>query len=112
MNKIFNPCQPIKNAADVSTLQDWLANAYTYMAMVDYPYETNFLTHMPGYPVDFACQAFANVTVNSSSEDIFSALLKAANIFYDYDNKTNCSQVNSSDSAGNIDGDGIILATL
>ena len=74
--------------------------------MVNYPYETSFLTHMPGYPVNFACQAFSGLDVNASDEQILSAMVKAANIYYDYDNTTTCNQVNSSDSAGNIDGSG------
>eukprot|EP00331_Platyophrya_macrostoma_P031616 CAMPEP_0176458116 /NCGR_PEP_ID=MMETSP0127-20121128/32391_1 /TAXON_ID=938130 /ORGANISM="Platyophrya macrostoma, Strain WH" /LENGTH=507 /DNA_ID=CAMNT_0017848603 /DNA_START=77 /DNA_END=1601 /DNA_ORIENTATION=+ len=106
INKVVNPCDEIKDAAGITILQDWLSNAYVYMAMVQYPYETNFLTHMPGNPVNFACQAFAGLAPYNSDEEVYSAMVRAAKIYYDYDNITTCNKVNNSDSAGNIDGAG------
>lgn len=32
-------------------LQEWLESAYSYVAMVDYPIPTNFMTPLPAYPI-------------------------------------------------------------
>lgn len=32
-------------------LSDWLDSAYSYLAMVDYPYSSNFLMPLPAYPI-------------------------------------------------------------
>lgn len=32
-------------------LQGWLESAYSYVAMVDYPIPTNFMTPLPAYPI-------------------------------------------------------------
>lgn len=32
-------------------LSDWLDSAYSYLAMVDYPYASNFLMPLPAYPI-------------------------------------------------------------
>jgi len=36
-------------------------NGYSYMAMTDYPYPSNFLENMPGYPVMETRYSFANL---------------------------------------------------
>ena len=61
--------------------------------MVDYPYPTSFLTPMPGSPVDFSCQAFIGLDETASDEVLFTALFKAAMIFYNYENSTQCNEV-------------------
>jgi lysosomal Pro-X carboxypeptidase len=63
------------------------------MAMVDYPYPSSFLTPMPGYPVNFSCQAFTGMTSDDSDESFFQALYNSAMIFYDYENNTECNEL-------------------
>lgn len=47
----WNLCTAIKNASDVQALKDWLTDVYSNLAMVNYPYPTNFLIELPGNPV-------------------------------------------------------------
>jgi len=93
INQIFDTCTPLTSNKNISAFEDWLTNAYVYMAMVDYPYPTSFLSPLPGYPVDFACQAFIGLDTTSSDKDILTAMLKSSLIFYNYENVTQCNEV-------------------
>lgn len=44
-------CQPLKNSSDVQQLMSYLEDIYINLAVVNYPYEANFLTPLPAYPV-------------------------------------------------------------
>jgi len=63
------------------------------MAMGDYPYPCSFLGPMPAYPVNFGCQAFIGVESDDSDNTIINAMYKAAMIFYNYENNTECNQI-------------------
>ena len=44
----LNLCKPLKDESEANQLVDWIVAGYTYMAMVDYPYPTSFLTPHAG----------------------------------------------------------------
>uniref|UniRef100_A0A0K0F2T0 Putative serine protease pcp-1 (inferred by orthology to a C. elegans protein) n=1 Tax=Strongyloides venezuelensis TaxID=75913 RepID=A0A0K0F2T0_STRVS len=96
INKNFNidPKSLLKNSTDVNYVINYIQEAFEYMAMTDYGYDTNFLKPMPGLPVHVACQ-YLN---GSSSDDktIALNLYKAAMIYYNYNNPngTNCVNAN------------------
>ena len=49
------------------------------MAMTDYPMEASFLEHMPAYPINVSCNAFADWTVdNTTDEQVLNMLNNAA----------------------------------
>lgn len=41
-------CRVLNSTDDLS---DWLDSAYSYLAMVDYPYPANFMMPLPGHPI-------------------------------------------------------------
>jgi len=51
----FGTCQKI-NESNVKHLLGWIRNAFTDLAMMNYPYPTNFLAPLPGHPVKVACE--------------------------------------------------------
>jgi len=53
------------------------------MAMVDYPYPTDFLTPMPGYPATFAAQ-FLNKTGAQTDQELSTSLYSVASVYYNY----------------------------
>ena len=77
------------------------------MAMTNYPYETNFLKHMPGWPCNNSCFAFGkfdNIKNLSliNDEELFEAVLKSIKVYYDYDGKAMCFDIyDSSTSSDN-----------
>ena len=76
----FKLCQPISDPAGYHHLLLWLRNAFTIMAMVDYPYPASFLGTLPGWPVHAACQTLVNET--QSGVDILTAIKDLAGILY------------------------------
>jgi lysosomal Pro-X carboxypeptidase len=51
----FVLCDPIKAASDVDTLIATLSDGLGTMAMVNYPYETNFVAPLPAWPMNVSC---------------------------------------------------------
>lgn len=47
----FSLCKAPSSAADIYQLNGLLRNAFTMMAMLDYPYSTHFMGNMPANPV-------------------------------------------------------------
>lgn len=45
-------CDSLKTAEHVQMLKDFLQEVYINLAMVNYPYETNFLAPLPGNPIN------------------------------------------------------------
>lgn len=41
-------CRVLNSTDDLS---DWLDSAYSYLAMVDYPYSADFMMPLPGHPI-------------------------------------------------------------
>lgn len=76
----FKLCQPISDPAGYHHLLLWLRNAFTIMAMVDYPYPASFLGVLPGWPVHAACQQLLNET--RQGVDILTAIKDLAGILY------------------------------
>ena len=109
LQNLFNTCQDIITSDDVLAIMNWLANAFTYMAMTDYSSPSNFLQYMPAYPVAMAC---GNITSNvldiSDYTEVFPAVVLGANIYYNYNNQSGltCNNLNLTSSQGNLGDEG------
>ncbi|PVD22562.1 hypothetical protein C0Q70_18379 [Pomacea canaliculata] len=75
----FQLCSPLADSGpSYRHLLLWLRNAFTNLAMFDYPYPVDFLGFkVPAFPVKAACDAIFN------SSDPVKGLAAAAGIFYD-----------------------------
>lgn len=47
----FKLCERIRHPKDLTNLKAWLTNAWTDLAMANYPYPASFLEPLPGWPV-------------------------------------------------------------
>ena len=76
-------CTVPETADDIDTLIGLLTDSLGTMAMVNYPYPTNFVNDMPAWPVDVSCKRATAIKPNSTW-DYMAALAAAGNVFYNY----------------------------
>ncbi|KAM9858345.1 dipeptidyl peptidase 2 [Aulostomus maculatus] len=72
----FGLCKTPSSAQDIFQLNGMLRNAFTLMAMLDYPYSTHFMGNMPANPVKVACDKML------SGSDLLGNLRDTAGIVY------------------------------
>lgn len=99
ISEVFNLCDPIINSTGMYDLRTWLDNAYTYMAMLNYPEETTFLKHLPAWPANTSASHFSNFTKNHTQSDLFFAMKMAAEVYYNWDGKLTCNDIFSDHSS-------------
>lgn len=51
LNENWKPCAPVKTATDLVQLKNLLAKIYSNVAILNYPYPTNFTIPIPSNPV-------------------------------------------------------------
>nr|XP_039252936.1 dipeptidyl peptidase 2-like [Styela clava] len=71
----FHTCKQV-NSSTLDHLYKWVRNAFTSIAMVNYPYPSDLLGPMPGHPVDVACSKM------TSASNVVTGLANAAGVFY------------------------------
>uniref|UniRef100_A0A8C2RI88 Lysosomal Pro-X carboxypeptidase n=1 Tax=Capra hircus TaxID=9925 RepID=A0A8C2RI88_CAPHI len=91
LSEALHLCTPLTKLQDVQHLKDWIAETWVNLAMVDYPYESNFLQPLPAWPVKVVCQYFkySNVPDTLMLRNIFQAL----NVYYNYSGQAKCLNV-------------------
>ncbi|XP_077096963.1 dipeptidyl peptidase 2 isoform X1 [Siphateles boraxobius] len=72
----FSLCKTPSTPKDIHQLNGLLRNAFTMLAMLDYPYSTHFMGSMPAFPVKVACETMLNGT------DLMLALRDTVGIVY------------------------------
>ncbi|GKU94948.1 hypothetical protein SLEP1_g8370 [Rubroshorea leprosula] len=82
--KTFHLCGELKSTGD---LTNWLDAAYSYLAMVNYPYPSEFLMPLPGHPIREVCRMIDDSPDGSSTlERIFNGV----SIYYNYSGDASC----------------------
>ncbi|KAF3851655.1 hypothetical protein F7725_013427 [Dissostichus mawsoni] len=77
-------CSPLASSQDIQQLYGLLRNAFTLMAMLDYPYSTHFMGNMPANPVKVGCETML------SGPDLLTNLRNTAGIVYNSTGELSC----------------------
>lgn len=99
LNTKFNFC-PNSNMSkpeDINTFTDYLTDVYGNLAMVNYPYSTDFLAHLPAYPVRQFCFPISEKITNDTI--LIEALQIALSVYSNYTGKTKCLDIASAYSS-------------
>jgi hypothetical protein len=102
ISKIFNLCDVPKSGDEVQSLLYQLNSAFSFIAVVDYPYPTSFIEPMPAWPVNYACDQ-ASAAQEAHKDDKYAALYEieaAAAVYYNYEGQLKCLDVNTQESGG------------
>ncbi|KAK3773020.1 hypothetical protein RRG08_061321 [Elysia crispata] len=87
MVKKMRLCDKIEKDWPFRLMQMWARNAFVMMAMLDYPYKTDFMGSLPGHPVKVACDTIM------AEEDALVGLANVAGIWYNSTGSEKCFNV-------------------
>ncbi|XP_037464317.1 lysosomal Pro-X carboxypeptidase-like [Triticum dicoccoides] len=98
LSKTFRACKTVQSA---DSLSNWLWNAFTYTAMVDYPTPANFMMNLPAYPVKEMCKIIDSFPAGA---DIIDKAFAAASLYYNYSGDQKCFEMEGGDDPHGLDG--------
>lgn len=91
LEDVFKTCQSINDQGDVLQLEDWLSDAFKFIAEYDYPYISNVRGPLPPYPVNVACGIISNY--NQAPRNMWTTLYgmyEVANMYYNFTGRATC----------------------
>lgn len=84
LTKTFHLCGELKRTQDLS---DWLSSAYSYLAMVNYPYPSDFLMSLPGHPIREVCRRIDSAADGTS---VLDRIFNGVTVYYNYSGTVDC----------------------
>ncbi|XP_077578716.1 lysosomal Pro-X carboxypeptidase [Stigmatopora nigra] len=100
LSEEFGLCTPLKNDKDVAVFKGWLQETWVNLAMVDYPYQADFLQPLPRWPIQAVCK-YLTSDWSASDRQILHGVSQAVNLYYNYTGSSSC--LNTSETAtGNL----------
>uniref|UniRef100_A0A915KE66 Lysosomal Pro-X carboxypeptidase n=1 Tax=Romanomermis culicivorax TaxID=13658 RepID=A0A915KE66_ROMCU len=91
LNAIFKFCpdSQVTHVDNATRLVNWLADIYGNLAMINYPYETNFLNPVPAWPVKEACKRIRKCSPESHL-DVITSIHDLISVFLNYTGSKSC----------------------
>uniref|UniRef100_A0A8C2KE06 Lysosomal Pro-X carboxypeptidase n=1 Tax=Cyprinus carpio TaxID=7962 RepID=A0A8C2KE06_CYPCA len=100
LSQEFGLCSSLKTPDEVYGFKAWLQETWVNLAMVDYPYEANFLQPLPAWPVKVVCKSL-NFDTGVSDKQLLNGISQAIKVYYNYTGDAVC--LNTSQTAtGNL----------
>lgn len=94
-------CDPIKGETELEKFMDYLEDVYGSLAMVNYPYSSDFLSPLPGYPVRQFCSYLQNLEMGDA---LLQSMKKAINVYFNFTGTANCLNYSSAFDSNDIGG--------
>ncbi|XP_004708913.2 lysosomal Pro-X carboxypeptidase [Echinops telfairi] len=88
LSEALHLCSPLTDFHDIQMLKDWISETWVNLAMVNYPYECNFLQPLPAWPVKAVCKHLKDPKV--SDQVLMLDLFKALNVYYNHSGQAKC----------------------
>lgn len=99
LSEEFGLCSPLKEE-DVGSFKGWLQETWVNLAMVDYPYEANFLQPLPRWPIKVVCTHLPFVT-DVQDKVLLHGISQAVKVYYNYTGSAKCLNI-SQTATGNL----------
>jgi lysosomal Pro-X carboxypeptidase len=80
----------MKTPADVTQFKAYLNDLWINVAMMDYPYPTDFLMPLPGDPVNAICGEIEPFTPIKTNQTVLKAISAAVNLYNNYTGTAKC----------------------
>ncbi|KAJ6637924.1 Lysosomal Pro-X carboxypeptidase [Pseudolycoriella hygida] len=93
LNRNFKFCKGLNTTDDLAKFEDYLSDVYGNIAMMNYPYSTNFIANLPGYPVRAFCN---NLRKSLNDTELIEALQLSLSIYSNSTGKAKCLDIDSS----------------
>ncbi|KAI3830453.1 hypothetical protein MKX03_018143 [Papaver bracteatum] len=84
LTRTFHLCQKLNSTDDLS---NWLSSAYSYLAMVDYPYPSEFLMPLPANPIKEVCK---KIDDHPHKAGVLERIFSGVSIYYNYTGTVDC----------------------
>lgn len=88
ISSTFRLCDHLKIDGDYRHFIGWVRSGFASLAMMDYPYPTDFLAPLPGHPVKEACHRLLSASSSmlglSSLTDLIYGNIRCHEIFLEY----------------------------
>ncbi|ELR11692.1 prolylcarboxypeptidase isoform 2 preproprotein [Acanthamoeba castellanii str. Neff] len=89
--KAFKLCGPLNSQAEASAVVYWVEMGLASMAMLDYPFASNYGVSLPAWPVNKTCDRILEKAANNNDPDILAeALGYAIGVFYNNTGDHSC----------------------
>lgn len=91
LNTIFKFCpgSQVTHVDNATQLVNWLTDIYGNLAMINYPYETNFLNPVPAWPVKEACKQIKHCSLEEPLS-IIASVRDVISVFLNYTGSKAC----------------------
>ncbi|XP_043846796.1 lysosomal Pro-X carboxypeptidase [Dromiciops gliroides] len=88
ISEAFHLCDPLRSQTDIIMLKSWLTETWVNLAMVDYPYSSDFLMPLPAWPIKEVCKYLTDPS--ASDKILVQNIFQAVNIYYNYSGEASC----------------------
>ncbi|KAG7471173.1 hypothetical protein MATL_G00121600 [Megalops atlanticus] len=99
LSREFSLCSPLKRKEEAVGFKAWLQETWVNLAMVDYPYEANFLQPLPRWPIKVVCRYLTNSAV--PDKPLLHGVAQAVKVYYNYTGSAQCLNI-SQTATGNL----------